>query len=414
MRSFANEAHLHQELINQIGSMPAALRGGPDAYPVVWGHELTLHDAGAGGGNGSADLLIVDTEGLVWLVEVKFNHSPESGRRVWHEQLTRYRRSIMTMHWTDIMTYTRAFMLGKERTAPQTKHASNTQDLESCIARTLVAAGRSPELAVQMVAGIAASLRDGSFGIMLISDYRHPGDLQEAEQFAASSHNGPVAYAVVDANADTLRWDVLFHRASDRTVKPITTAIDSSFRKNIVKTTPKRLLELTSPAARNLLNGIVYPRLTDIGWQETAYRAKRSAFDVLLPVQGRNAPLLVVGTSELDSKSVERTAKMEGGQSIKINPRMKAVLEQAEDMEFVNRWMKAFYALGWRGRPRGGKNLRWGVTEINEDEIKTSEAAMIYHPSVDVRDHTGRSGDAASLELFFDAFALMMAELRER
>lgn len=413
-RLFANEAHLHQELIDHIASLPPLLRGGADAYPVVWGHELTLHDAGVGGGNGSADLLTVDTSALVWLIEVKFNHSSESGHRVWHDQLARYRRAIMAMPWAEVVNYTRAFMLGRERTVPQTEHAASTQDLETCLAETLAAAGRDPEPAARMVAQIAASLRDGSFGIMLVSDYRHPADLREAKQFAKLTHEGPVAYAVVDASADGLRWDVLFHRTTDRSSHPVIKAVDSSFRGSAPPTTPTRLLDLASPGARSLLNDVVYPRLAQLGWQETAYRAKKSAFDVLLPIGGATKPLLVVGTSELDAKSVERAAKMEGGQPIKINPRMKEVLLRTGDIAFVNRWMKVFHELGWRGRPRGGKNLRWGVVDVGEEEIKASEAAMIYHPSKDTRDHSGRPGDAANLGLFFDAFAQMVAEMRER
>lgn len=413
-RLFANEAHLHQELINHISLLPRLLRGAPDAYPVVWGHELTLHDAGGKGGNGSADLLTVDTAGLVWLIEVKFNHSPESGHRVWHDQLVRYRRAMMTMPWAEVMNYTRAFMLGQERTAPQTKHAVGTQDLESCLAETLAASGRDPEPAARMVASIAASLRDGSFGIMLVSDYKHPGDLREAERFAASSHEGPVAYAVVDVCTGGLEWDVLFHRPVDRAIKPIIKAVDSSFRRSAPPTTPMRLLDRASPRARSLLDNVVYPRLTELGWQETAYRAKKSAFDVLLAVGSKTLPLLVVGTSELDARAVERAAKVEGGQSIKINPRMKAVLQLTDDVMFVNRWMKVFHELGWRGRPRGGKNLRWGVVDVDEAEIRASEAAMIYHPSADIRDHSGRAGDAANLGLFFDAFAAMVAEMRTR
>ena len=46
---------------------------------MVWGHEIDLHAAGRGGGNGCADLFTVDEEGMVWLVEVKFDKTSEGG-----------------------------------------------------------------------------------------------------------------------------------------------------------------------------------------------------------------------------------------------------------------------------------------------------------------------------------------------
>lgn len=103
----------------QFRRLPCSVSGAPAARTLFWAHELTLHDAGRGGGNGSADLMTVDETGMVWLIEVKFNFSLESGTQVWHGQLARYRNALMTMSWQEIVRYTHRFLTGFEQTKPQ-------------------------------------------------------------------------------------------------------------------------------------------------------------------------------------------------------------------------------------------------------------------------------------------------------
>lgn len=92
---------------------------------------------------------------------------------------------------------------------------------------------------------------------------------------------------------------------------------------------------------------------------------------------------------------------------------MKAVLDYTGNTDFVNTYMRRYYELGWRGRPRQNKHLRWGVEDVSADEIRASEAAMIYTPSAEKRDHVGREGDAENLSKFFDIFEEMVASMPE-
>jgi hypothetical protein len=57
-----------------------------------------MHDVGLNGGNGRADLMIADEEGMVWLVEVKFDATNEKGGFVWGSQLPRYKVLSIECH----------------------------------------------------------------------------------------------------------------------------------------------------------------------------------------------------------------------------------------------------------------------------------------------------------------------------
>jgi len=413
-RYFANESDFHQHLIDNISTIPVELRGADRAHTFVWAHELTLHDAGVSGGNGSADLLTVDQSGLVWLIEVKFNYSLETGERVWRNQLVRYRSALMSMQWHDIVRYTRKFLLRREKILPQLVHLPDTSSLDRCLAQWLRTLGDDPTRSSKLVADIAEHLRRGSFGVMLISDYFSEADFNEATRFAQAVHAGPVAYAVVQPDHNGFHWQVRYLKTARDNAATMSPLVSGDFRSAVMPlVTPARLLELVSKPSRELVEQVIYPRLRTLGWDDRDYQPKRSSFDALLKIGSTQVPLLVVGTSELDAKSVERAAKIEGGQTLKINPRLKAVLETTSNIEFVNRYMKRFHALGWRGRKRGGKNETWGIVDIPVSEVMASEAAMIYHPEPDRRDHRGRQGDAENLALFFDVFAEMVGEMRE-
>jgi hypothetical protein len=56
-RFCANENDYHKRVIQNMGGFPEILKSQDGVQAFVWGHELDLHDAGRGGGNGSADLL---------------------------------------------------------------------------------------------------------------------------------------------------------------------------------------------------------------------------------------------------------------------------------------------------------------------------------------------------------------------
>lgn len=412
-RHFANEADFHQRIILNPDAFPTLFRGAPTAHTLFWAHELTLHDAGRGGGNGSADLLTVDETGMVWLIEVKFNFSLESGTQVWHGQLARYRRALMTMSWQDIVRYTHRFLTGFEQTKPQLSLRAGAASLDECIAEWLVSVEAGAVPGALIVSKMAERLRSGNFGVMLLSDYFDASDLGEAKSFADSGHVGPVAYAVVNPDPTGFHWHVKYFRPGVDQGLVNGAYVTSDFvPEKMPLVTPTRLRSLVSPACRNLLDTLVYPRLHSLGWNER-HVAKRSAFDAIIPVDGRSLPLLVVGTSELDAKALERHAKIDGGQTLKINPRLKAVLDQTGNLAFVNAYMKRFYELGWRGRRREDKHLRWGVTDISAEEIRASEAAMIYYPTADQRDHNGREGDAENLSKFFAAFEEMIASMPE-
>lgn len=410
---FANEADFHQRIILNPDAFPTLFRGAPAARTLFWAHELTLHDAGRGGGNGSADLLTVDETGMVWLIEVKFNFSLESGAQVWHNQLARYRRALMTMRWQEIVRYTHRFLTGFEQTKPQLSLRTDAVSLDECIAEWLVAVEADAAPGGSIVSKMAERLRSGNFGVMLLSDYFNASDLAEAKSFAHSVHGGAVAYAVVDPDSTGFHWHVKYFRPGVDQGAAAGAYVTSDFvPEKMPLVTPSRLRSLVSPACRNLLDTLVYPRLHALGW-DGRHVAKRSAFDALVPVSGGLLPLLVVGTSELDAKALERHAKIDGGQTLKINPRLKEVLNQTGNLTFVNAYMKLFYELGWRGRRRENKHLRWGVTDITAEEIRASEAAMIYYPTADQRDHSGREGDAENLSNFFSVFEEMVASMHE-
>ncbi|MCH4560972.1 hypothetical protein [Mesorhizobium jarvisii] len=412
-RHFANEADFHQRLIDNPDAFPALFRGTPAAHTLFWAHELTLHDAGRGGGNGSADLMTVDETGMVWLIEVKFNFSLESGTQVWHGQLARYRKALMTMSWQEIVRYTHRFLTGFEQTKPQLSLQTKAVSLDECIGEWLDAVQADAVPGVSIVSKMAARLRSGNFGIMLVSDYFKASDLAAAESFAHTVHGGPVAYAVVNPDPTGFHWHVKYFRPGADQGSVTSAYVRSDFvPEKMQLVTPTRLRSLVSPACRNLLDTIVYPRLHALGWNER-HVAKRSAFDAIIPVGGSSLPLLVVGTSELDAKALERHTKIDGGQTLKINPRFKAVLNQTGNLAFVNTYMKSFYELGWRGRRRENKHLRWGVTDISAEEINASEAAMIYFPVEDQRDHSGREGDVENLLNFFAIFEEMIASMPE-
>ncbi len=355
--------------------------------------------------------MTVDETGMVWLIEVKFNFSLESGTQVWHGQLARYRNALMTMSWQEIVRYTHRFLTGFEQTKPQLPLRKNAGSLDECIGEWLVAAEAEAAPDGSIASIMAERLRSGNFGIMLVSDYFKASDRAAAESFAHTVHGGPVAYAVVNPDETGFHWHVKYFRPGADPGSVISASVTSDFvPEKMQLVTPTRLRSLVSPACRNLLDAIVYPRLHALGWNER-HVAKRSAFNAIIPVGGSSIPLLVVGTSELDAKALERHAKIDGGQTLKINPRFKAVLNQTGNLAFVNTYMKRFYELGWRGRRRENKHLRWGVTDISAEEISASEAAMIYYPVEDQRDHSGREGDAENLSNFFAAFDEMIASM---
>ncbi|ASQ15032.1 hypothetical protein CDO22_34555 (plasmid) [Sinorhizobium meliloti] len=412
-RHFANEADFHQRIIENPDAFPAVFRGTPAAKTLFWAHELTLHDAGRDGGNGSADLLTVDCTGVVWLIEVKFNFSKESGARVWHDQLTRYRKALMTMSWQEIVRYTHGFLTGFEKTKPQLSFRTDARSLEECIVDWLATSNADAVPGASIVSIVAERLRTGNFGIMLVSDYFDASDLVEAQSFASTEHIGPVAYAVVDPDATGFNWNVKYFRPAVDRSSTAEVFVTSNFATRIMpRVTPSRLRSMVSPACCDLLDTVVYPRLGALGWNEQ-HQPKASAFDAIIPVGQHSLPLLVVGTSERDARALERHTKIEGGQTLKINPRFKAVLNQTGNLAFVNAYMKRFYGLGWRGRQRENKHLRWGVEDVSADEIRASEAAMIYYPSEERRDHNGRDGDAESLSEFFTVFEEMIALMPE-
>jgi hypothetical protein len=69
----ANEADYHQRVINYMEGFPDILKSRSGLQVFVWGHEVDMHDGGRNGGNGKVDLFTVDEEGMVWLIEAKFD-----------------------------------------------------------------------------------------------------------------------------------------------------------------------------------------------------------------------------------------------------------------------------------------------------------------------------------------------------
>ena len=172
-------------------SFPDLLKTRSGLHAFVWGHEVDMHDAGRNGGNGCADLLIADEEGMVWLVEAKFDATCEKGPFVWGSQLLRYRDAIARMSWQEVLSYVANFLRGREKTKPQYSFPVSVEQFTTVLQIWQAAIGRvliAPEILNDR---IAAHLQCGTYGIMVLTDFYDESYATFGKSF---QHSGPLAY----------------------------------------------------------------------------------------------------------------------------------------------------------------------------------------------------------------------------
>ncbi len=410
----SNERDYHMHLIEHIDRLPELLKSESGVGVFVWGHEVKLLDAGSGGGDGLADLFTVDERGVVWLIEAKFGYNPELSRFVWERQLLRYRTAIARMSWQRLLHSCETFLKGREATRPVLVLPPNAGSFLDAIAiwhGHLGRAALSPEVLNEK---IATALATGTYGIMVVADRFVPEVVEFGKAFV---HNGPVAYVQALPTESGIEFAVRWFRPAMATGEPDVVVdpdprFDGWAKERNEKCHPDKFSETLNPACHDLWIETLRPGLVQLGWTGKPAAVKQMAFNVAFDVNGRLAPLLVIGWSEADAKSVAREHKRAGQASMKVNLQIKRLLNFTNDIGLANRWAKRFHQIGWRARPKGGKRDRWGVEPVTEDEIRGAEGVLIYHPDDATRDHVGRPGDRESLEQLLHTLSEMLIELR--
>ena len=205
----ANEDDYHQRAINHHSGLQKVICPGSDLHAFVWGHELDMHDAGRGGGNGSADLLLADESGMAWLIEVKFDRTSEGGEFVWGSQLARYKDAIGRMPWQELLRYSAKFLRGLEKTKPAYEFPVTVKAFTDVLSIWQRHIGRALVEPSELNERIARHLGLGTYGIMVLTDIRDDTYGTSAEGFL---HDGPLAYVLGTPTADGMRYIRRWHR----------------------------------------------------------------------------------------------------------------------------------------------------------------------------------------------------------
>lgn len=411
----SNESDYHQQLIDQIGRLPGPLKSEPSHRVFVWGDEVNLLDAGRGGGNRSADLFTVDEGGRVWLIEAKFGYNPELSRFVWEKQLFRYRAAIAKMSWQRILHYCESFLKGREGTTPSITMPADSKSFLDALELWQHQLGHALISPAELNERIATALGTGIYGIMVMADSFVP---EVVEYGTAFVHDGPLAYVQAVPTERGMQFGLRWYRpgvvaGATAVITDVDPQFDAWSSEVNIRCHPDAYAETLSPACRDLWLNTLRPGLVCLGWDGKPAAVKRMAFNVAFDVNGRSAPLLVVGWSEADAKKVTRENKRAGQASMKVNPQLKRLLNFTGDIELTNRWAKRFHEIGWRARPKSGMRERWGVVPVTAEEFQGAEGVMLYQPDAAVRDHIGRLGDHDSLESLLTTLGELLDELRK-
>ena len=292
-RYCANECDYHQQVINGMSRFPDQLKRRQGLEAFVWGHEVEMHDAGRGGGDGSADLFTGDEAGMVWLIEAKFGYNPELSRFVWEKQLYRYKQAIGAMSWQRLLHYTEAFLKGREATKPHVlvpRQALSFTDVLQAWQRQLGRVLVEPGLLNSLM---AAALRSGTYGIMVLADSYVEEVVDYGKRF---QHESPLAY-VQGMPTET---GVEFHV---RWLKPAAGSLVSAEIAGIAdprfdawkgevnaRCDPDSLPASLGEASRDLWLSVLRPGLLQLGWNGRASEINKKAFKVAFEVKGRSFP----------------------------------------------------------------------------------------------------------------------------
>lgn len=413
-RFCANEDDYHQRVIQNMGEFPDILKSRGGVQTFVWGHELDLHDAGRGGGNGSADLLTADELGMVWLIEAKFDKTSERGDFVWGSQLRRYRRAISKMEWQDILLYTSKFLWGLEKTKPAFHVPPSTNAFtrvlglwQDHIGSTLL----SPD---DLNNRIAAHFKQGTYGIMILTDIIDDSYEEHGRLFM---HEGPLAYVLGTPSPAGMEYQPRWYRPGANCVSSVTN----------LETAAASLRPISKPLcssdvfaaglntnARKLWSEIIQPGLVALGGE--VRNPSTMGFEVHFLLGDSPAPLLLIGWPERDDKNVSREEKTFGSASMRVDAHVKRLYRASgRDVEFTNAWMRRLHDRGWRGRPSRGMYERWGVLPVSAQELDSNiQGIMRYLPAPGLSCHTGRLGDADSLRGLLVDLAELLQEQRGR
>lgn len=412
-RFCANEEDYHQRVIHHMASFPDSLKTRPGLQAFVWGHEVDLHDAGRGGGDGSADLFTVDEEGMVWLIEAKFDKTFERGEFVWGNQLARYRNAIAKMEWQDILIYVRKFLRWGEKTKPGFQIPESTETFARVLELWQNTLGRALIRPDELNNRIAARLKYGTYGIMILTDIDDESYARFGSDF---EHDGPLSYVQGVPVADGMDYRVRWYRPASRqedivAQREVWTSTFDPVPKQLCA--PEYFAEGLSQEARTLWLDSFRPGLTALGW--SAGKISPMGFEARFEINGKSIPLLLIGWPERDDKNVPRDEKKFGGASIRIDIHIKRIYEASGfEIGVTNKWMKRFYDLGWRGRPSKGMDKRWGIESVTDDELKSRklQGIMRYRPRDTISCHNGRVADAASLTNLLTELSEFLGEVR--
>jgi hypothetical protein len=397
------EFELHQLLVQNLECLPAEMRSRPDVAFLAWASELRLHDAGRDGGDGWADLLIVDELGKSWIIELKLSTSAELNMHVW-QQVIRYRDAAMRMKWSDIHNYADRFLDGEGRVKPISDSFNNRRNLVEVIRQWQKIIGRELMPAEEIVQSIASSLKDGSVGLAVIADCYSKS---AAEGLHGIQHRGDLAYISVRPNAGRLETTgccIVTGKGPQN--RKVHIDVSESFSKYHKK--PKRKLTLDvfeqeiNPAMLGVWREIILPSLFDLGWDGSIARPEKS-MTLEVNCKGQPAAIVKIGFSGADTKGIDRKFKIPGtyGMLVDFVPWYIKCDYARPDIskQDIEAFASKLYKLGWRGS--GKARAYAGVTSIPDDIYKIW-SYMRYYPSSDVKDFLGRPDDHEKIAAFFE------------
>jgi len=411
-RYCSNEEDYHQRVIQHMASFPDELKSRVGLYAFVWGHEVDMHDAGRNGGNGCADLMTTDEEGMVWLVEAKFDATFEKGAFVWGSQLLRYKDAIARMSWQEVLSYVAKFLRGREKTKPKISFPISVEKFTTILEIWQSNIGRSLVEPQALNDRIATHLKRGTYGIMVLTDFYDESYAAYGNDF---QHAGPLAYVRGVPTDSGIDFQVQWYRpgADEYEITPFINMETSNLDPPKFSCNPSTFGDSLCEGSRDLWLNLLRPGLVELGWNERTANGGMG-FDVNFMIGNKSVPLLIIGWPERHAKNTLREHKLAGTAGMRINPHIKRIYRASNfDAALANKWMKRFYDRGWRGREAEGMRERWGVIPIVDLELRSKvQGIMQYEPRSDIRDHTGRPGDRQTIEGLLADYAEMLGELR--
>ncbi|QXP86379.1 hypothetical protein [Methylococcus capsulatus] len=408
-RTYANEEQYHQWFIDNITEWTINQK---TSRLLIIGHEISLFGGSVKGGLGSADLLAVDEDGLLWLIEAKISSSAEFGT-VWN-QLLRYRDSMQRNNkWPALERQMLKFLCRKEKVEPHNTTIDKPKSLKKTISTWLAYIGRTDIDANTFYNNISEQMRNGTFGLVVLAD----SDVQIAREKADKyEHGGPKAYLVAqpDHSGHILKC-VYYSHAGQSIFRPQerTEFYDRSY----CKCTEYNLKEFLAPQLRSLVDEVIYPNLHILSWNGRPHLIRNKSIAIALNFksgEGETIPVRIidVGWSDADASRVSSTNRVPGTYGLKVNFRavdLEKIVCIDEALRIVRRWATELYKIGWRGR---GAGSRIHDTPLTVDQYKKFAKEFEYSPKADIKDFTkGDEVERQALESFFNPLMKIKDEI---